>query len=80
MIVNSFRSAQFVFALFAMFAMAAAKPQWYSPYAYNSPLVASGAVVSREFHGNTAPYVAAYPYSSAYSAYVPSAYSGAVYV
>lgn len=72
-------SFQFTIVMFALVAIAAAKPQWLTYGAYNSPLVASpalasGAVVSREFHGNTSPYVAALPYS-AYSAYAPAAYT-----
>lgn len=56
-------------------AVACAKPQIYTPIAYSAPIVAaapltaSSAVVSREFHGNTAPYVAAYPYFASPYAY-----------
>lgn len=46
-----------------------AKPQYISPLAYSAPLVAapvaSGALISREFHGNTSPYFATVPYTAA---------------
>lgn len=56
-----------------------AKPQFVAPFAYSAysaPLVSSSAVVSREFHGNTSPYVAAaYPYAA--GSYVASPYTAA---
>lgn len=61
-----------------------AKPQVIAPVAYNAPLVApalaTSAVVSREFHGNNGPFVAAYssPYVAA-SPYVASPYLASPY-
>lgn len=50
-------------------AYVSAKPQLIAPLAYSAPLVAapvaSGALISREFHGNTSPYFAAVPYTAA---------------
>lgn len=50
-------------------AYVSAKPQLIAPLAYNAPVVtapvANGALISREFHGNTSPYVAAVPYTAA---------------
>lgn len=75
---------QIALALFAIFAVAAAKPQWLSPYAYsayggyNSPLLAT------PYAAGASPYIANYqyasPYSSAYSAFVPSAYSSSLVI
>ncbi|XP_055303736.1 uncharacterized protein LOC129569171 [Sitodiplosis mosellana] len=65
--------------VFMVVACVCAKPKP-DVIAYSAPVVAapfaSSAVVSREFHGNTAPYVAAYsyPYATAYAApYVAAA-------
>lgn len=59
-------------------AFAKPAPQFVAPFASyvaTAPL-ASSAVVSREFHGNTAPVLAAYTYSSPYVV-SPAAYSAA---
>lgn len=79
---------QIAIVVLALFAMVSAKPNFIaSPLAYSAysaplvaaPALATSAVVSREFHGNTSPYVAALPYS-AYSAYpYASAYSAYPY-
>lgn len=58
--------------------VAFAKPQLIAPVAYSAPLVAAApyatsAVVSREFHGNTGPFVAAVPFAAAYSAPIVAA-------
>lgn len=45
-----------------MIAYVSAKPQLYSPLV-TAP-VANGALISRTFHGNTSPYVAALPYTA----------------
>lgn len=61
--------------VFLIVAYASAKPQLYASLAYNAPLVtapvATSALISREFHGNTSPYIAAVPYTAA--AYTASA-------
>ncbi|XP_031636605.1 uncharacterized protein LOC116349350 [Contarinia nasturtii] len=64
-----FKIIAFVFAVIAC-VCAAPKPDViaYSAPVVAAPFVASSAVVSREFHGNTANYVATYPYVEAYSA------------
>ncbi|XP_031636653.1 uncharacterized protein LOC116349389 [Contarinia nasturtii] len=64
-----FKVIAFVFMVIAC-VCAAPKPDvlTYSAPVVAAPLVTSSAVVSREFHGNTAEYVAAaYPYVSTYS-------------
>ncbi|XP_055913138.1 cuticle protein 16.5-like [Eupeodes corollae] len=62
--------------LFALVAIASAKPGIVAPLAYSSPLIAAApasAVYSREYHGNFAsPYVAA-PYAAAPYAAAPYA-------
>lgn len=65
-----------------------ARPQFIAPVAYSAysaPFVAAAApvatsaVVSREFHGNTASYLAALPYTAAYVASpYASAYTSSV--
>lgn len=86
---NSFQIA----LVFFIFAYASAKPQLITPLAYSTAIetapFASGALISREFHGNTSPYVATLPYTAAaYTAALPyiasspysAAYSPSVYL
>lgn len=53
-------------------------PQFVAPFAsyVGTAPFASSAIISREYHGNTAPVLAAYTYSSPY-AVSPAAYSAA---
>ncbi|XP_037813144.1 cuticle protein 16.5-like [Lucilia sericata] len=67
----------FALCLFAVIALAAAKPGIVAPLAYSAPVVAAAPYTA----AYTAPYTAAYtaPYAAAYSAYSAYPYVAAPY-
>ncbi|XP_065360717.1 vitelline membrane protein Vm26Ab-like [Calliphora vicina] len=68
----------FALCLFAVVALAAAKPGIVAPLAYSAPVVAAAPYTA----AYTAPYTAAYtaPYAAAYSAYSAYPYAASPYV